>query len=391
MEKYLRIPLLFLFAGSIIGVLLRLQFIYPSSLINYTNVLHGHSHIMFLGWVFNALYIGFVFNFIKEKEVSVFRFIFLMLQVMNIGMLIAFPIQGYSTYSIIFSTLHTILSFVFIVIYFRHVWKIEGQSVWLSKVALGFCALSSLGPFSLAYIVSNGLQKTDWYNYAIYFYLHFQYNGFFFFGIASLLVRWIEKNGGLNPAPLKRAWLWFAGACLPTYFLNILYSNPGTMYNITGAVGACIQLYACAKLLQWINTNRNGIKQSVGETFPFLKVITTALVVKLILQLLSAVPVISNMAYEFRPITIGYLHLVLLGVISSALLVWYKLMGLFSSAFKIIFFIFLFAFIIMELVLISAPWWPEVSLVFSSMTHLLGCAVVLSACCLGFVSILKRA
>jgi hypothetical protein len=390
MEKYLRIPLLFLFVGSVIGIVLRWQFISPFPLINYTNVLHSHSHIMFLGWVFNAIYIAFTVNFIEAKKLNTFRVIFLLLQAMNIGMLIAFPLQGYGTYSIIFSTLHTILSFVFIVIYFRRVWKAETQSVWLSKVALRFCALSSLGPFSLAYIVANDLQNTHWYNYAIYFYLHFQYNGFFFFGIASLFVRWIENTSFINPAPLKSIWQWFLIACFPTYFLSILYSEPGTMYNVAGAAGACIQLYAYAKLAHWGNNHRVLLKEIFGDTSPFLKMISIAIAIKLVLQLLSCIPRIAQMAYEFRPITIGYLHLVLLGIISSALLVWYKLTGLFSSAFKVLFLIFLSAFVLMEAVLISTPWWPDVSLVFSSVTHLFCTAIILSVCCLGFAAIFKK-
>ena len=390
MEKYLRIPLLFLFIGSLIGVLLRWQFIDPSSSINYTNVLHGHSHIMFLGWVFNALYIAFTVNHIEEKQAGTFRTIFFLLQVLNIGILIAFPLQGYGTYSIIFSTLHTVLSFVFIAIFFKRVWKSEAQSVWLSRVALGFCALSALGPFSLAYIVSNDLQNSHWYNYSIYFYLHFQYNGLFFFGIASLFVKWIEKTSDTNTDALKKVWQWFLIACLPTYFLSVVYSTPGIVFNFIGAAGAAIQLFAFAKLLQWTKRNHEALKHSFGGTLPFIKVIVVALALKLILQLLSAVPQIAKMAYDYRPITIAYLHLVLLGIITSALFIWYRLNGLFSSSFNVIFVIFLSAFTIMEVVLIATPWWPDVSLKFSSVTHLFCTALVLSACCLGLVLIYTK-
>ena len=45
-----------------------------------------------------------------------------------------------------------------------------------------------------------------------------------------------------------------------------------------------------------------------------------ALSIKLLLQLGSTVPSLSDLAFGFRPIVIGYLHLVLLGVISLFIL-----------------------------------------------------------------------
>lgn len=47
---------------------------------------------------------------------------------------------------------------------------------------------------------------------------------------------------------------------------------------------------------------------------------TIALTIKLLLQLGSTHPALSQLAFGFRPIVIGYLHLVLLGVITIFLL-----------------------------------------------------------------------
>jgi hypothetical protein len=45
-----------------------------------------------------------------------------------------------------------------------------------------------------------------------------------------------------------------------------------------------------------------------------------ALSIKLLLQLISTIPSLSHLAFGFRPVVIGYLHLMLLGVISLFLL-----------------------------------------------------------------------
>src|SRR5688572_29855994 len=107
MLRYARIPLLFLFIGTLLGVFLRWQFISATPGVNYSFVLHGHSHIMFLGWIFNALYVGICYNHIAAEETKFFRILFIALQVLVVGMLIAFPLQGYGFYSILLSTLHT--------------------------------------------------------------------------------------------------------------------------------------------------------------------------------------------------------------------------------------------------------------------------------------------
>ena len=45
-----------------------------------------------------------------------------------------------------------------------------------------------------------------------------------------------------------------------------------------------------------------------------------SLTIKIFLQLLSNIPSLSNIAFGFRPIVIGYLHLMLLGVVTLFLI-----------------------------------------------------------------------
>ena len=47
-----------------------------------------------------------------------------------------------------------------------------------------------------------------------------------------------------------------------------------------------------------------------------------ALSIKLLLQTASVIPAISRMAFGFRPIVIGYLHLILLGIITIFILAY---------------------------------------------------------------------
>ena len=63
------------------------------------------------------------------------------------------------------------------------------------------------------------------------------------------------------------------------------------------------------------------IKIVLNKTAQWLLLLSSiALSVKLFLQLGSTIPSLSILAFGFRPIVIGYLHLILLGVITMFLL-----------------------------------------------------------------------
>ena len=94
--------------AALMGLLLRLQFVAPVTNVNYQFLLHGHSHIAMLGWVYLALF-ALIYHFFipKNKETEQkFNRLFWITEVAVIGMMIAFPLQGYAVFSIIFSTLH---------------------------------------------------------------------------------------------------------------------------------------------------------------------------------------------------------------------------------------------------------------------------------------------
>lgn len=360
MQKFFRIPLLFLFLASLMGIFLRLQLIAPTPGINYTFVLHGHSHVMFLGWVFNMLYLGFVQVHISKSHHPFFRKLFIVLQLLVLGMMISFPLQGYGFYSILFSTLHTLAALLFIAVFFRKTKAVNSISFWYTKTALIFFAISNLGPFVLGYLMSAGLGQSKWYYLTIYFYLHFQYNGFFIFGIFSLFIKkleWQELHTHGSRSLKKMGYL-MAVSCVFAYILSALWTQPGLAFNIIGGLSAMLQLYAFALLIQFLKSNKQVLQQS----FDRLSRLILSLVLfffgfKLVLQLLSAFPEIATFAYELRPIIIAYLHLVLVGVVTLFLAVWYLTLDLVKlKTRKKIFALFIVAFSGMEICLVLMPW-----------------------------------
>lgn len=319
MEKLFKIPFVFLFIASCIGLFLRYQVISPVEGVVYSNVLHAHSHVMFLGWVCNVLLVAFTTEFYAVQK---FKTVFWFLQVCILGMLVSFPLQGYGAFSITFCTLHIVGVIVFVVLFFRASKPKRTISLILARSALLFFMLSSLGPFFLGYLKANSLDHTNLYRFSIYFYLHFQYNGFFLLGILSLLVKLFEEQmPNEHLQSIARGSYILIGCCIPAYFLSIIWAQPSMIFNIIGFLAALLQIIG---LWYFIAPTQNFFRNSsFAQTEKFLfSICFLALALKSMLQLISPIPAAAVFADEYRSIVIAYLHLVLVGCISFFLMAW---------------------------------------------------------------------
>jgi len=361
MERYGSIPMLFFFIAVSLGLLLRWQLINPFPFIQYTYLLHAHSHIMFLGWVFNALYFAFVYSFVRDKWNSRYRMIFILLQLLVVGMLISFPLQGYGFFSILFSTLHTIAAIIFIVRFLHDARNVSSKnqiSCYAVKISLVLFLLSTVGPFVLGFITSSGLRHSQWYSFSVYYYLHFQYNGFFLLGILGLFFKFLEDRGVMYSASIARKGIfWTAIACVPAYFLSTLWAKPSLVFNVIGFVGGIIQLLALGMLFKSCRTCLVQIKEALkaGSLIPLL-IVVSSILIKEMLQLISAFPSVAQLAYEFRNYVMAYLHFVLLGIISLFLLIWFIEYDFIKTMWrKICVSTFLLGLAGMEFMLVAAP------------------------------------
>lgn len=238
------------------------------------------------------------------------------------GMLIFFSWQGYSFGSISFSTLSILNSFFFAIRYWKDLDTIaqKSSSHYWFKAALLFSAISSLGAFSLAYMMGNKIADQKGYLAAVYYFLHFQYNGWFFFAGMGLLVSKLEKIFSSEKRLRIIFWL-FCLACVPAYFLSVLWMQIPKIIHWLIIVSAIAQVAGWLMLVKLLLGNKSSIKQILPKTGRQLLLLSSvALTIKLLLQLGSTHPALSQLAFGFRPIVIGYLHLVLLGMITIFIL-----------------------------------------------------------------------
>src|SRR5690606_2989085 len=151
---------LFFFLAASIGLFLRWQFVDPTPGVHYTWVLHAHSHVMFLGWVTNVLFLSLmVYHFPPDVHGRWLKF-FWALQVPVVAMMISFPLQGYGMYSIIFTTVHTVALMGYTFVFLRKTRNDFRVSAWFARTAWIFFFISTAGPFSLGYLMANGFGQT---------------------------------------------------------------------------------------------------------------------------------------------------------------------------------------------------------------------------------------
>ena len=322
---WLRISFFNLLLVSFLGFVLRYKIVYSLPFIDQKHLLHAHSHFAFSGWVTQALMALMIAVLSRQKQIDLFpkyRWLLYANLFSAYGMLFSFPFQGYGFFSITFSTLSIFTSWVFAFVYWKDLNRpgVRYASGQWFKAALFFNAISALGAFALAFMMANKIIHQNWYLIAIYFFLHFQYNGWFFFGCIGLFV---DKLSGLFPDDKKMKpifWL-FAGACLPAFFLSVLWVPIPVWLYVTIVISALVQLLGWLWWLQVIIKNKSKITAVLSLQSKWLLLLSSvALSIKLILQLGSTIPSISTLAFGYRPIVIAYLHLILLGVITLFLL-----------------------------------------------------------------------
>lgn len=333
------------------GILMRFYFVAPLP-INYKFLLHAHSHTALLGWIYLGL-ITLIYKVFLEKaeKPKLYRRIFIFTNITIVGMLLTFPFQGYALFSIIFSTLFLFASYWFAWFAIKYVPQdYKKRFSWLLiKTSLWYLVFSSIGPWAIGGVMAILGPESIWYKSSIYFYLHFQYNGWFVLAILGIFFFLMEEKGIVfDPQKMKSFFLLLNLGVLLTMFLSMLWFVPPVWVYILGAIGAVAQTMAFYELYVILRPQVAFFKHAFDSQSVFLlKIALFLMAIKLSMQILSAHPYFANLAFRLPDFVIGYLHLVFLGIIIPAMLALlkhFKLIRL-PNSFVILFFA---AFVITE-------------------------------------------
>lgn len=312
------------FLVALLGVIMRYKIQYSFPFLDQKHLQEAHSHFAFYGWITNVLYVLIVHYISKVNplvKLKKYGYLIIINLAASFAMLGTFMYGGYFWASIAASTTALLTSFVFCYFFVMDARKIQDSSKIWFLAGLFFAVISSVGVFNLAYMMSSKNINQDLYLASEYYFLHFQYNGFFIFSCIGLLLYSLKEAGSPIHDKINRLmfWLSFFG-CLVGVGLSLLWLKmPLWVFTLIvvatiGQTVAAVMLFGFVKK-SWTNL---VLKWSPMQRFVLIFV-GFAFAVKIALQLGSNIPALNQFAFGFRNVVIAYLHLVLLMCIATFL------------------------------------------------------------------------
>lgn len=310
---------------AFLGVIMRYKILYSLPFIDQKNLQEAHSHFAFYGWIANALYALLVLYLSKVKPelpLKKYQYILLANMVSSFGMLFSFMYGSYYWASIAASTAAVLSNFVFSAVFFRDALKIkETSKIWF-LTALFFAVISAAGVFNIGYMKATGTATRDIFLASEYFYLHFQYNGFFIFSCIGLLL-FAMKEAGAAISEKENRWIYWlmAVGCLVGYGLSVLWMKMDILIFGAIVLATVGQTVGAVLLFRFVKRNWAALASGWSKMQRFVLLFSGfAFGVKILLQLGSNIPALSQFAFGFRNVVIAYLHLVLLMCIATFLI-----------------------------------------------------------------------
>ena len=324
---------------ALLGLILRSKILFPIPFLDYRNILSAHSHLAFSGWVGLVLLTFFIYDILppERSKKRIYKVILWTLQVSAVGMAVSFPLGGYYSVSIFFSTLYIVATYVLGWMFFRDLKaaQVEAPIKWLSAGAVISLILSSVGPFTLAYIMATKSTDSLLYRDSIYTFLHLQYNGFFTLGVFAIFFMWSVRRGMQLPTGVKYFSISLLASVLPSLFVALLWHNLTALYLIAGA-GCLLMLVSVMFFVPVFKTSLQ-LNLTAHPVARFLWIgAFVSFIIKMVLAVGTIYPPLGNAVYGARPIIIGFLHLVFLLFASFYLLSLFIDHGYFTQRTKVV-------------------------------------------------------
>lgn len=350
------------FIASLMGLLLRLMYVAHIDGVNFQFVMHGHSHVAMLGWVYLMLYCLFIHFFvpIEAQQKPIYNRLFWVTEMAVLGMMIDFPAQGYAFASILFSTLHIFCSYYFVHLIWKDAKSVPFPEKRMLRTALLFMILSTFGVWCLGPAVGLVGKASAFYQICIQFFLHFQFNGWFLFAVLALFFKQMKLN--IEETKFRLCYTIFLVATILTLALPVSWYLSNSIFYWINTVGVLLQLIATVIFIHHIRLQLQVFFTSLPSLEKMVyRFALYSLILKIIIQLVVLVPELAHVSHEIRNFIIGYIHLTMLGIISSFLFGFCLQQGFLNSKNKnqkMGLIIFLVGFVATEILLfLQGAWW----------------------------------
>lgn len=316
---YYSIPFANFLIAALLGVLLRSIYVFPIEGMTFLYVLHAHSHLALLGWLYMLVYVLLVEKFAVKnpKEEKFYQRLFWVTQVSVMGMAVTFPFQGYAAPSIFFSTLHIICSYLFVYRLWRYNVLVNNQLALLVKTALFLMVLSTIGIWFLGPAVGMMGKTSPFYQLCIQFFLHFQFDGWFLTAFLALLYTQVFREA-MNKQHFQHFYILWIASVLLSYALPVSWYIQAPFLYYINSLAVVLQgvavLYWIKPLLYRFNTLK---KESSPFTTLLLLLAGSCMLLRIGTQFIVLSEQIAVDLKGLRSWIVGFIHLNMLGILTA--------------------------------------------------------------------------
>jgi hypothetical protein len=308
-----------LFVVTLLSFILRTKMVFPLPLIDYNRLVESHSHFAFTGWISLAL-LTLLADQLLDKNYSsrpFYGWILGILVISSWSILVSYYFNGNGWLSEIIGAIIALCTYTFAWFFLQDIRKsgVEKASCILAGGGIIYLVLSSIGSFVLDYLFAIKSQNLIFYRDALFTNYHFLYNGFFTLTVFSLL---FNKMGVHNIPAIKNNVYRFSVlltiSVLPTLVLSYLWHNVHGVFFFVAIIGSCLLFFIA---IQFFTILPGLIKAFKGDMLLLRVIIVlslSAFIIKTLLQSLTVLPGLGNIVFGNRPMIMGFLHLVFLGL-----------------------------------------------------------------------------
>lgn len=328
-NQLLKIGLYNLVIVALLGVLMRYKIGFELPIVNQKNLQLAHSGFAFSGFISIVIMVLMVKTNLNWLSVSQVKFLEIQISLSLFAAYIAclaLIFWGYSLFAVVFQVAGLLFNLLFIIAFFKTLHKHPNKDTanWYRAAGV-FFFISVFASLWLIYMMFSGNKTQHTYLGATYWFLHFQYNGWFFFACMGLFFQWLDHLNIVTKLN-RTTFLYFSISCIPAYGLSALWLNLPVWLYVFVVISTVMQCIGIIKLLSLAFNKKIVHSISQSRVVQLLFIFSFgALLVKILLQMGSTIPFLSKLAFGFRPIVIAYLHLVLLAFTALFLIAYVHL------------------------------------------------------------------
>lgn len=381
---WLRFSALNFLAVAVLGLIMRVNFVWSIPFLNQKFLLEAHSHFAFYGWITQTIYF-FAGKLVAEKfkrSSENYHKILVTNAMASYGMLISFFLGGYFWLSIIFSSIALFTGFAYCWLIYRDTKNLNlPEIIWLRAGAF-FAVISSIGIFGIAFSAHKPALD-NLFRASTHFYLHYQYNGFFIFSCIGFFIFKFNLSRKFSRKNNSAAFWLLCSGCLFGYGLSILWLDLSIFIKSILFVISLIQVLGSLALMKMFRQHSefNLPQNSIVWLFAIV------FLLKILLQVTSCIPGLQTFIFGDRSAIVAYLHLVLLCGI-SVFLFWLMISVRDDIKNLALFFKVLAGFIVLNQIFLFAQCFAhyfQITLMFLPKTLIIASLfIVISACSITF-------